>query len=191
MIAERGILTLLLGFVANDLVIFRKICREFALEPRPLLRPQLSPLVPEIGDVRPQLIDLVPDAIGDLLVVLGGLFRGWDDLWRRLRWLWCRSQRRPIRARVGSVLDDDRSCLGWREDLDRDLGSFGLERDVVGDVEVARAFLPTDVGQLGGDEGAFAAAAAWAHRDVVPGGGSSLEAAASPSSRRAERDGCH
>lgn len=109
---------------------------------------------------------------------------------------WCGSQGRLIRARVGSALDDDRSCLRLRlrrrEDLDRDLGPFGLEREVVLAVGVAWALLPADVGQLGRDEGAFVAvAAAWAHRDVVPGGRSGREAAGSPTARRAERDGRH
>lgn len=84
-VAQRGILTLLLGFVANDLVIFRKVGRELTFEACALLRAQLPLLVAEIGDVRLQPMDLVPDAIGDLLVVLGGLFRGLDELGRRCR----------------------------------------------------------------------------------------------------------
>ena len=83
--AQRGIPTLLLGFVANDLVIFRKVGRELAFEPCALLRAQLPLLVAEIGDVGLQSMDLVPDAIGDLLVVLGGLFRSLNELGRRCR----------------------------------------------------------------------------------------------------------
>jgi hypothetical protein len=59
--------------------------------------------------------------------------------------------------------------LGRWEDLNRDLGSFGLDYLLLLVSRVARSLFPADIGQLLRGVGIFVAvAAAWAQRDIVP-----------------------
>lgn len=117
---------MLFGNIPNHFVILGEVCRQLAFVAHALLRAQLAALgvaVGHVGRARLQSIQLMPDAIDDLLIVF------------------CSAV--PTYAPFRSV--DNRGCCCWRGEWCRGvLRGFGLlARDGV----VARGIVVIAVGQ--------------------------------------------